>query len=268
MNESAVTELIVVGVDGSSAALDAAAWAAEEAAYRDARVHLVHVLAAPDCSSQGAPTAALESARSLLREAVQLVQTRSAAVPVSTGVLHGSPRAVLVDRSRDATLVCVGSAGIGWLSSRLSGSTVLTLAQSAYCPVAVIHCRQGSGTGRWIVVAVDDHSDSDHILELAFEEARIRRAPVLAVGVWRTDLGQTYYDELDHRLDRWQTRYPDVTVEECTTPTGIAPYLAGNGLSIQLLVIGGTDVPHLPRIIGPHGHAMVSHPRCSVLIVR
>ena len=120
----------------------------------------------------------------------------------------------------------------------------------------------------WIVVAVEDHADNESVIEHAMNEARLRNAPVLAVGVWEEDFGEIPYDELDRRIEKWKKHYPDVHVYPVATRAGIARFLADNkDESVQLTVVGDADAPNVVQIIGPHSHPLVPHGECSVLVV-
>ena len=189
-------------------------------------------------------------------------------VKIETDILWGSPDTALINESRNASMVCVGSVGIGAIASQLWGSTAASLAEKAYCPVAIIrspHNPPASGPD-WIVVAVQGHADDESVIEHAMNEARLRNAPVLAVGVWEEDFGETPYDELDRRIETWAKLYPDVHVNPVATRAGIARFLADNkDESVQLTVVG--DAPNVVQIIGPHSHPLVAHGDCSVLVV-
>ena len=150
------------------------------------------------------------------------------------------------------------------------GSTAASLAERAYCPVAIIltpHNTPASGSD-WIAAVVEDHADNESVIEHAMEEARLRKAPVLAVGVWQEDLDATPYDELDHRIEKWKQRYSDVHVYPVATRAGVAQFLADNkDESVQLAVVGGAEADQVAMIVGPHSHPVVPHGECSVLVM-
>ena len=115
---------------------------------------------------------------------------------------------------------------------------------------------------------MEDHADNESVIEHAMKEARLRNAPVLAVGVWEEDFGETPYDELDRRIEKWKQRYPDVHVYPVATRVGIARFLADNkDKSVQLAVVGGADAAQVAQIVGPHSHPLIPHGECSVLVV-
>ena len=261
---------IVVAIDGSTAALHAAHWATDEAVSRDIPLRLVTIVP-PGAARTGADrdlTPEIARGREALRAADAAVHAEGKQVMVDTALHVGDVEASLVEESRRAVMICVGSVGIGWFASRLLGSTAVTLAKQAHCPVAIIRSDGEPITDDWIAVVVDDHHDNDDVVHHALEEARLRRAPLLALGVWRWDLGMMPYDELDQRLSIWLPNYPDVKVHLCATRGGAAEYLASNDVMIQLLVTGGVDADQLTNLIGPRGRSIGAHPRCSVLVVR
>jgi nucleotide-binding universal stress UspA family protein len=274
MNDNAASEPVVVGIDGSEAAITAAIWAATEAVHRDVPLRLVHAIAlggGPLLVPDGGTEAEREYAEMALRAVSAAVETTGLPVKIETEVRWGSSDTVLVDESRTAAMVCVGSTGIGAVSSRLLGSTAADVAQHALCPVAIIrtpHVKPLSGTD-WIVVAIDDSAEDDAVVEFAMAEAALRHAPILAVGVWSEDFGDTPYDELDRRVQVWRDRHPEIHVHPVTTRATVAGFLAENtDGSVQLAVISGRQAGQVRHIIGPHRHPVVSHGYCSVVVVR
>ena len=263
---------VVVGVDGSDAAINAAKWAIDEAISRDVPLRIVHVthIEGDETAPEDAFRLDVQYAESSLRAASAAVEATGKPVKVETDILWGSPDIALIDESRNAALICVGSVGIGAIARKLWGSTAASLAERAYCPVAIIrtpHNTPASGSD-WIVVVVEDHADNESVIEHAMEEARLRKAPVLAVGVWQEDLDETPYDELDRRVEKWKQRYPDVHVYPVATRAGVARFLAANkDESVQLAVVGGADADQVAQIVGPHSHPLVPHGECSVLVV-
>lgn len=205
-----------------------------------------------------------------LRAATAVVKAAGKPVEVETDVLWGAVSTVLVDESRAAALICVGSVGIGAGARELLGSTAAALAENAHCPVAIIrgpHDKPVAGVD-WIVVIVNDHPDSDAVIERALNEAQLRRASVLALGVWAKDLDETSYDELDRRVEKWKLRYPDVHIHPVATRGSIGRYLDYADESVRLAVIGEGDVDQIAPIVWPHRDRIVRPDECSVLIVR
>ena len=177
----------------------------------------------------------------------------------------------LINESRNAAMICVGSVGIGPIARALLGSTASALAEKAHCPVAIIRTPHDKpvAAADWIVVVVDDDPDNGAVIESAMNEAPLRQAPILSLGVWLEDLGQIPYATLDRRVEVWKERYPDVHFYSVATRGGVARFLAENrDESVQLAVVGSTDAYQSRQIIGPHRHAKSRHGECSVLLVR
>ena len=122
-------------------------------------------------------------------------------VKVETAVVRGDPAMALITESRNAGMVCIGSVGIGRFARALLGSTAAELAEAAHCPVAIIRTQQRrpKPDSALIVVAVNDSPGNDDVVERAIQEAQLRHAPLLALGVWRKDLREMPYDEFDRR---------------------------------------------------------------------
>jgi hypothetical protein len=116
---------------------------------------------------------------------------------------------------------------------------------------------------------VHGHANDESVIEHAMKEGRLRSAPVLAVGVREKDFGDSGYDELDRRVERWAQHYPDVHIHPVATRGSVTQFLAKNkDESVQLTVVGGNDAPNVVQIIGPHSRPLVAHGDCSVLVVR
>ena len=269
MKLSEPAKSIVGCIDGSTAAINAAQWAVDEAISRDIPLRLVQVVGADDGSSTAGADDHLETqyAETAMHAACSAVQRSGKPVKVDTMIRHGDVDMTLIEESRGAAMICVGSVGIGYAASRLLGSTAVALAKQAHCPVAIIRTDGQVSGGKQIVVVVDRHSDSDDVVRYALEEARLRKAPVLVLGVWRWRLGAMSYQELDRRLRDWLPRYPDVRVDMCITSTA-TEYLVTRNQPVQLLVTGSADANQLSGLVGPHGNALFTHPNCSILLVR
>ncbi len=242
---------VVVGIDGSEAAIEAAQWAADEAVARDVPLRLIYVVVDP---AAPAPLAAvgnlrmeLEYGETALRRASAAVTALDKPVKVETAMRRGSPTAELVAESADAVMICVGSTGIGRVLKALFGSTAAAVAERAHCPVAIIRSRrsQPETDSGFIVAAVGDASHGDEIVGWAMQEADLRHAPVLAVG--------SSGAEFDRLVQIWCSRYPRVKLHSAVSQTHIADFLTRFDwqTEIQLVVIGAAGADQLTRLSGP-----------------
>lgn len=252
---------VIVGIDGSQAAIEAARWAADEALDRGVPLRLLATIKATHPSNEDYYRD-LKHAENSLRAAQVAVEAMAKPVKVETEILRGPPGAVLISESRDAEMLCVGSVGIGRYSRALLGSTATEVAQQAQCPVAVIRSLpdEPHRATDWIVVALDDAPESDTVVDQAMREARLRNLPVLAIG---TDTGQ-----IDNRLQPWRRWYPTVRTYPVTAGADVTRFLRDNDDWSPLAVVGSAEAGRLAQILGPRGHPVFRHTQASALVIR
>jgi nucleotide-binding universal stress UspA family protein len=140
-------KLIVVGVDGSDSSREALRWAYDEAAHHSASITAVstwHPPAMPmtppygSLPPEGYAGQPRQDALDLLERFVADLDVREPAVDVRTAVEEGNPAEVLIERSKDADLVVVGSRGHGGFKGMLLGSVSQHLVAHSECPVVVV----------------------------------------------------------------------------------------------------------------------------------
>jgi nucleotide-binding universal stress UspA family protein len=255
---------VVVGIDGSDAAIAAALWAADEAIARDVPLRLIYAADVAAAHPRGDFRPRITEAESLFRAAETAVAAAGKTVKVATAAVGAGPRPGLITESRSAKMLCVGSVGVG-RAGHVPGSTAAALANAGFCPVAIIRpdVTTPAADGGWIAVSIDSSPDSDLIIENGFAEARLRHAPLLALG---TGLVVNGCDQLDHRLDAWRDRYPDVRVRAVPAPDGVAEFVSTSPEPVQLAVIGSGQVAPLMRFFPAAAISIVDW--CSVLVVR
>ncbi len=140
------TELVVVGVDGSPASAMAMAWAARYARAMGATVRAVlawHYPAAAGPAPIGVAPAVVagdieQARREDLEKAIAATFGDPPSVKVEPKVVYGHPSQVLIDESRDADLLVVGSRGHGGFTGMLLGSVSTHCVTHAACPVTVV----------------------------------------------------------------------------------------------------------------------------------
>jgi nucleotide-binding universal stress UspA family protein len=139
------TGSVVVGVDGSPNSEQAISVAFEEASLRG--VSLVAVHAWNDVTYEDAfgtariltqPESLEEDEERLLGQRLAGWQEKYPDVEIRRQLVRDRPRHVLIEESKTAQLVVVGSRGRGGFSGMLLGSTSQALVQHAGCPVLVV----------------------------------------------------------------------------------------------------------------------------------
>jgi nucleotide-binding universal stress UspA family protein len=134
--------LIVVGVDGSESSRLALRWAARIARAEDARIDVLGAWEWPSTYSWTAlpgEYSPKEDTEKVLTEVVDEVFQEERPADLRIGVLEGDPARLLIELSKQALLVVVGSRGHGGFAGLLLGSVSAKVAELAKCPVLIAH---------------------------------------------------------------------------------------------------------------------------------
>ena len=147
-----MSELIVVGVDGSAEAAAALEFAVTKAARRGARVRVVSVsqmheywAAWSGRARRGVPPPAVDFESEALEVARDAVEALTADHPELADQVEmeifgvvGHPATELIAQSREADVLVVGHRGRGAIATTFLGSVGLSCVQHAYCPVIIV----------------------------------------------------------------------------------------------------------------------------------
>ncbi len=132
---------IVVGVDGSGYSGNALAWAVDEGRLRGLRLQVIYAF--PALLSLAGSTAH-EYYPQVEQEAQHVLDQALADLPEHEGVelermlVPGRPAKVLIDASRGANMLVLGSRGLGEFRGMLLGSVSNHCVHHAHCPVVVV----------------------------------------------------------------------------------------------------------------------------------
>ncbi len=135
---------VIVGVDDAPAAHEAIRVAFLEAARRGVALVAIFVWHEPALAADTAlmGSMALSEVSTEMKVFVEELLADEAAkypqVPVEYRVEVGYPASVLIDGSRNASLVVVGSRGRGGFAGLMLGSTSRAVLRDAHCPVMVV----------------------------------------------------------------------------------------------------------------------------------
>ena len=291
MDRNPVAPPVVVGVDGSSSALDAVVWAADECARHHVALRLVHTYSLP---ATGYPNMIVNASEVLaafdaqgrlwLAEAEEAARAVAPGIAVETSLFSGSAIPLLIEESANARTVVVGSRGLGGFTGLLIGSTAAALSSHSRCPVVVVRNRV-AGAGP-VVVGVDGSPSSESAIGFAFEAASTCDAPLTAVLSWTGVLVESAFqavrfsmdwseveDEqrrlLAERMAGWQEKYPDVVVERVVVRDRPVRALVRAAQHARLLVVGSHGRGGFTgMMLGSTSQALVHHAPCPVAVVR
>ncbi len=137
---------IIVGVDGSGHSQRALEWAMHEAAIRHVPLTVITVHEAIRGYYSGVAVFPDDAPRT--EEARQLAQVETDKVlaglaeprpdSVTVTAVHGFVVEELINASKDADMIVVGSRGAGGFTRLMMGSVADQVAQHAYCPVLIV----------------------------------------------------------------------------------------------------------------------------------
>ncbi|WP_156689023.1 universal stress protein [Mycobacterium sp. Marseille-P9652] len=289
---------ILVGVDGSAAALSAVRWAARNAATRKAPLAVVHVAdgALPEWFDVAAPAGAGKKRKHepglLIESAIKVAEETTLdghRVPLSRNVFHSATVPTLVGLSSEVEMVAVGRGGRGGALARtFLGSVSSALVHHARCPVAVIHDEKavtGDHSRAPVLVGIDGSPASELATAIAFEEASRRGVRLKAMHVWadprvsgsragfqdsRWDAKLSEEEEtLAERLAGWHERYPEVGVSRTVEVGDPARRLVDASEQAQLVVVGSHGLGRFGRtLLGSVGAAVVKRAKVPVIVAR
>ncbi len=134
---------IVVGVDGSPGARRALEWSVDQARRSGAEIEVVASWVFPGTAGYvfSIDPRILDDARNVAREAVAQAESMAESVEVRSEVSEDPAPVALVEASRKADLVVVGSRGLHGFRGLHLGSVSRHVALHAHCPVVVVRER-------------------------------------------------------------------------------------------------------------------------------
>ncbi|WP_280430125.1 universal stress protein [Nocardia brasiliensis] len=286
------TDQIIAAVDGSASSYQAAAWAAVEATLHHRRLHLVTSMAIRTGYGPGMSLgeADLEWLRRdgerILDEAKRIARTAAPGEepPITTEVSFELVIPMLIERSAHASMLVVGSRGMGAFQRGLLGSVSTATTHHAHCPVAVIHqisAIDAVSATLPVLVGVDGTANSVPALELAFEEASRRKVGLTALHAWSDvsslDLPVAGWDGaqdsaaaiLAESLAGYAERYPDVAVRRIVKADRPVRSLLDESANAQLVVVGSHGRGGFASmLLGSTSNALLHSVEAPMIVVR
>ena len=284
---------ILVGVDGSREALQAAEWAAARAKLNNAQLQLVCAYALPSYTAASMESGFAVIDNDVIRASAQTVVDETLTHLAKLGhqaegrVEPGDPSAVLVQLSEQADLIVVGTRGTGGFADRLLGATSSALPAYSRCPVVVVPGRgadQQFTPVKKIVIGVDGSSRSRKSLRRAIEEAALWGAQLTAVdavpmassaGVlaWlpatvdRESILRDVRDELK-AICKAESAGSGVEIHAHALDGNPAALLTEFSTAVELVVVGTRGRGGFAGVLmGSTSQSVLAHSTCPVLVV-
>jgi nucleotide-binding universal stress UspA family protein len=274
------THGIVVGYDGSPDSDEAARWAAGSALLRGEPILALIVIEPMDSPrSQGWPSAWWDD---IEQRAVETL-TAAGAADFTVERHYGKLVHTLLDASRDASMLVLGSRGHSRVGEVVIGSASQSAARKARCPLVVVRERQAGETSR-VVVGVDGSEPSRRALDFACGQATATDQQVVMIRAWKPfgvpvdkhgdlppSMSATLAEEeetLDKAVAEARGRFPelDIVGEFIATTPGRALVDASNTATI--VVVGTRGRTALTEmVLGSVSHQVLHEAHCPVAVV-
>ncbi|MFC4119911.1 universal stress protein [Nonomuraea zeae] len=276
---------VVVGYDGSDFSMQALDWALDECELRRLPLTVTHAWRWP--YGQAAEEAKLhlrKAAEHVLYHGAECARSSSTLADVQTDLYEGSPAERIVELSAGADLVVIGSRGLGALARSLVGSVTAYVAAHSQAPLIIV---RGPGplpapAHPGPVVLGLSPATPDAALRFAFDEAALRRLPVVIVHAvhlqtmaWGVAMApvpdvealtRAGQNRMEERLAPWRERHAEVRVEVRAVIASAKEALRAAAAQASLLVVGAERTRH-------HGHlgtvvrAVAEHAACPIAVV-
>lgn len=290
-NEEFPSGTVAVGVDGSTSSELALGWAVEEAQATGRSLTLVHGVGPvggvwmdqSGHDSRAGVEHAQTYAQRLIEEARSFVASRDPSLDVYEHVRVADPRDVLLDVSRRASVIVMGSRGRGPVRALLLGSVGVAVTRHAASPVVILRPAESDLLRQGVLVGVDGTEHSRRPLEFAFRQASQRGLPLTVLhafpGPWdeRTapeiiDRGAQEYEEqrllLAEIVAGMREDHPDVPVRTDLARGEPGECLVRMGSHMDLLVVGAHRGGAAAAVLfGSVATWVVEHATCPVAVV-
>ncbi|GAA2864140.1 universal stress protein [Streptosporangium fragile] len=261
---------VVVGFDGSPESRRALRWGVEEAHLRFIPLLVCHAWQSPYPMLSVTPEATdvvERMGRHVLDMGLIMAHDLAPRWPVRGRLVEGSPGAALVGASGIAEMIVIGPRGAGGFDELRIGSATLQAVAYSRCPVAVVR-EPGHPRADRVAIGVQDASLESAELGLAFEEARLRKASLLAICLCPEDCVDTREAAVrfNTNVAVWEEKYPQVQVETAVETSPHLEVLRHAADRSDLLVIPrreSDDPADLP--VGPVCQALLREAPCTVL---
>lgn len=281
LNRVAEKAPVLVGVDGSKDGLRAVRYAMRAAKAVDADLWVVNVV--DEFTPMGGawdvvltPDILRRAGEAAVSEALSLVEDEGFPADRVTGeVVVGRPGDLLAELGRKARLLVVGRRSLGGLERMFVGSTSLTAAMHAVCPVIVISAASTpdkTGDRGVVAVAVSTRPIHESALEWGVREAALRGARLRVVHVVPETIGvegagfvAAASAGLEGIVEPLRKKHPEVSMEVDVLLGDPVDALVAESRKVDLLILG---VHRHHAVLGGSLRGVMAHSHCPVGLIR
>ena len=290
---------IVVGYDGSDHAVRAVLWASAAALRRGSPLTVLYVVdfasfavGGPVGMAHWWPDVALESGRTVAEEGAARARSVAGDLDVTAVAEAGSPAGLLVDVSRTADLLVLGTRGHGMIPGMSLGSVAAAVTSSGVCPVVAVPGEPVlPGPERPVVVGVDGSPSCTAAVTFAAEAARHWSAPLMIASAYDPRGSDAWVDvyaraavpegpdvttqarasaeaAVETATDMAREQYPDVEVTGAVLAGPPPRALADGARDAGLLVVGTRGRGSFTSLLlGSVSHGVLHAASCPVTVV-
>lgn len=295
-----LTGRIVVGYDGSEQSCAAVDWASAEAQRRGLSLTVLHAvdylgLMPNVMGPSGWPAAFADSAGKIATAGANRARNRESGISVTPLTEIAGAASALVQASKAAALLVLGTHGRGNVPGVLLGSVAFTVAGHAHCPVVVVRGDSGrrAGPNRPVVVGFDGSPGSAEAVRYAADVAADTGAPLTVITAYRptspwilsgVDIAshpmardrpdfeaivrETARETAIDALEIARQRHPGLPAAQRAARGGAADVLASAAGRAGLLVIGSRGRGGFAGLLlGSVGHRVIHTSPCPVVVV-
>lgn len=281
---------IVVGADGSASGEHALLWAGEQAHLEHRPLTIVHAVGAQSMAwsggygvDMGVMREALESeGRVVLDRAVETVRATFPDLEIHDLLPFSDPRQSLLDLSTGATMVVVGSRGLGPIGRLVLGSVSVAVSRHASCPVVVIRPHNPGTVRNGVLVGIDASAGSGDTVEFAYRQASQRSLPLTVMHCFFDTLSKPSaralpYDTpgfeerrlvVDQAVSGMGEKFPDVHVTLTLARGLVDECLLRASSGMDMIVVGRDPSRGIFRFFAPEvDRALVEHAVSVIAVV-
>jgi nucleotide-binding universal stress UspA family protein len=274
------THGIVIAYDGSAEANEAARWAAGAALLRGVPLQALVVTEPLDSPhSQGWPDSWWDDIVGRAREVLDASGAPDATVERHFGRLVPT----LLDASRDAAMLVLGSRGHSRIGEVVIGSVSQTSVRRSRIPVVVVRERHDASSRR-IVVGSDDSEPSRRALDFACAQASATGHEVVLLRAWKPfvvpvdkhgdvppSLTSRLLEEeelLAKSVAEARGRFPHIEIDGEFIATSPGQALVDSSYDASLIAVGNRGHTALAEtVLGSVSHKVLHEARCPVAVV-